>query len=178
MSTPYVGEIRAVGFNFAPVDWAACNGQLLPISEYEVLYTLLGTTYGGDGQNTFALPRLNSRVVVGTGQGPGLSPYPLGTTGGVESVTLTTTQMPAHGHPYSVPLAASTTGTVGNNPAGKLPGTADGTYTGAADGTSLAANAVTATVGVAGGSQPHPNIQPVLALNYIICTNGIYPPPQ
>lgn len=181
MSTPYLGEIRVVGFNYPPAGWATCNGQLLSISQNNALYALLGTTYGGDGVNTFGVPNLSGRVAVGAqngAPGPGLSSYPLGTIGGVENVTLNATQLPIHGHPYSVPLAGSTAGTISNNPAGNLPGAASGSYAGAAGGGNLAANAVTGTVGVAGDNQPHSNIQPVLALNFIIATEGIYPPQQ
>jgi microcystin-dependent protein len=180
MSTPYLGEIRAVGFTFAPVGWATCNGQLLAISEYDALYALLGTTYGGDGQNTFGVPNLQSRVSPGAqgGQaGPGLSQYPLGATGGVENVTLLTTQMPQHTHNYSTPIGATTAGTATNTPAANLPGpSSTALYSDTATaGRNLATNAVTGQVQVAGGSQPHSNVQPVLALNYIICTQGIFP---
>ena len=109
MGQPYVGEIRIFGGNFAPAGWMLCQGQLLPISENEVLFQLIGTTYGGDGQNTFALPSLASRVPVHQGTGPGLSTYVIGQTGGVETVTLTTQQIPAHSH---VAVTASTSGTL------------------------------------------------------------------
>src|SRR5436305_1749964 len=100
MSEPYVGEIRMVGFNFAPVGWQFCDGSLLPISEYETLFNLIGTTYGGDGQNTFAVPSISGRLPVHMGQGPGLpSNRTLGELGGLEQVTLTLTQLPAHTHP-------------------------------------------------------------------------------
>src|SRR5277367_6552050 len=100
MSSPYVGEIRMFGGNFAPSGWAFCNGQILSISESEVLFTLIGTTYGGDGQSTFALPNLQGRVPVHQGQGPWLSTYIIGQSGGVENVTLTAGQMPAHSHQF------------------------------------------------------------------------------
>jgi microcystin-dependent protein len=181
MSTPYLGEIRAVGFNFVPEGWASCNGQLLSIAENDALFFLLGTTYGGDGQTSFAVPNMTGRVGVGAqggATGPGLSNYPLGQRGGTESVTLTTAQLPSHGHPYAVPVAGSTTGTLSSNPLGKLPGSLGGTYAATA-GTNqnLAANAVTnGAVGAAGGNQPHSNVQPVLAINYIIAITGIFPP--
>src|SRR6186713_2435722 len=98
MSQPFVGEIRMFGGNFAPAGWAFCNGQVLPISENDVLFNLIGTTYGGDGQETFALPNLQSRVPIHMGQGPGLSSYTIGEMGGTETVTLTTNQIPAHNH--------------------------------------------------------------------------------
>jgi microcystin-dependent protein len=180
MSTPYLGEIRAVGFTFAPVDWVTCNGQLLAISENDALYSLLGTTYGGDGINTFAVPSLNGRVAVGAqggATGPGLSNYPLGQQGGTETVTLLSTQIPPHTHAYTAALGGSTTGNLNDDPAGRRPGApASATYAGAPEsGKNLAAGALSSSVTPAGGSQPHPNIQPVLALNYIICTAGIYP---
>src|ERR1700756_1809447 len=98
MSSPYVGEIRMFGGNFAPAGWAFCNGQLMPISENETLFQLIGTTYGGDGQSTFGLPNLQSRVPIHMGQGSGLSSYNIGQSGGVETVTLTTQQIPTHNH--------------------------------------------------------------------------------
>src|SRR6478752_7772156 len=111
MSQPFVGEIRMFGGNFAPAGWAFCNGQVLPISENDVLFNLIGTTYGGDGQETFALPNLQSRVPIHMGQGPGLSSYTIGEMGGTETVTLTTNQIPAHNH---VPAANNGTGTSTN----------------------------------------------------------------
>lgn len=178
MSTPYLGEIRVVGFNFPPVGWVSCNGQLLPISENDALYSLLGTTYGGDGITTFGVPRMNSRVGIGSQgglAGPGLSNYPPGAVGGTESVTLQATQMPVHGHPYSAPLQGSTAGSATDDPAGNRPGNLSATYAATGNGKNLAANAVTANISPAGSSQAHPNVSPVLALNYIIATEGIYP---
>ncbi len=99
---PYIGQIQAFGFNFAPVGWAQCNGQLLPIAQYQALFSLLGTTYGGDGQTTFALPDLRGRSIVHYGSGPGLSPVQLGQNGGHETVTLTINQLPSHNHAVSV----------------------------------------------------------------------------
>src|SRR5262245_44407760 len=98
---PFIGQLMLVPYNFAPRGWALCNGQILPIAQNTALFSLLGTTYGGNGQTTFALPDLRGRVPISSGQGPGLSNYDLGEVGGVETVTLTTTQMPAHGHPVS-----------------------------------------------------------------------------
>lgn len=170
-----------VGFTFPPVGWATCNGQLLQISENDALFALIGTTYGGDGQTTFGVPDMRSRVAVGSeggAAGPGLSPYPLGSAGGTENVTLTPLQLPAHGHPYALPLAGTTTGAAGDNPVGRLPGvTSTGnSYAGAASGANLAANAVAnGAVAATGSSQSHTNISPVLALNYIIATQGIFP---
>ena len=118
MSNPYVGEIRMFGGNFAPVGWAFCNGQLMSISENHVLFTLIGTTYGGDGQQTFALPNLQSRLPIHMGQGAGLSPYVIGQTAGTSTVTLLTSQMPSHSHTVNVSTASASSATVtGNVPA-------------------------------------------------------------
>lgn len=181
MSTPYLGQIIAVGFNFTPVGYMPCDGQLISIADNSALFALLGTTYGGNGTTTFGLPNLNSRVTVGSqngAAGPGLSAYPLGQTGGVESATLITTQIPAHTHPFTGTIAAATGGTKSNDPAGKFPGTASqALYANTGATATLAADALTAAAAPAGGSQPHSNIQPVLALNYIIATDGIFPSP-
>lgn len=180
MSSPYIGEIRAVGFNFAPPGWLTCNGQLLSINQYPALYTLIGTSYGGNGQTTFAIPDLRSRVMPHAQAGaPGLSSYILGQTGGAETVTLTSNQLPAHTHNYSLGMAATTAGSLSDDPAGKRPAaTSNNTYASSAQsGKNLAASAVTGSLANAGGGQAHSNIQPVLALNYIICADqGAYPP--
>src|SRR5579871_6110761 len=150
MSQPYVGEIRLVGFNFAPVGWALCNGQLLPISQNPTLFQLIGTTYGGDGQSTFALPQLQGRVPIHQGQGSGLSSYVLGQLSGSETVTLTTQQIPAHNHP----LLAVPYGTVTSDPTNNLivGGTAMFTPPQTIVSTSSSTTA-------AGGGQPHDNMQ-------------------
>ena len=178
MATPTIGEIRIVGFNFAPPGWQFCNGQLLSTVEYDTLFTLIGTTYGGDGQTTFALPNMNGRAVVGAqGQGPGLSNYPRGTMVGTETVTLLTNQMPSHGHTVNVPLKAANGGTATTSAAGNFPATSPAkSYAAAATaGATLDAQALTVAVGPTGAGLPHSNMQPVLALNYIIATAGIYP---
>lgn len=137
MPDPFIGEIRMFGFGFAPQGWALCNGQLLPIAQNAALFSLLGTTYGGDGQTTFALPDLRSRVPVGQGQGPGLSNYGQGQAGGAETVTLAAAQMPGHTHP----VEASTSPADSGQPAGRtLARSAGHTYT-ARSGTSTAMNA-------------------------------------
>lgn len=164
MGTPYVGEIRMFAGNFAPVGWLLCQGQLLPISENETLFNLLGTTYGGDGQNTFALPDLRGRVPVHF-----TTNFPFAETGGSETVTLTTQQIPAHSH---VPLCNATPGS--------QPSPANGVW--AAQSTlnpysNLAPSIVmapTATLNT-GGSQPHDNMVPYLAINFIISLFGIFP---
>lgn len=172
MQDPWLGEIALVAFNFAPVGWALCNGQLLSIAQNTALFSLLGTTYGGDGQTTFALPNLQSRVPLHFGQGPGLSAYALGQTVGVESVTLQTTQIPSHTHSYT-PQANSGGGTA-PGPAGALwaaSATGDTLYKPGASNTSMAAQ----TLGSTGGGQPHENRQPILALNFVIALQGIFP---
>jgi microcystin-dependent protein len=178
MSEPVIGEIRLCGFNFAPVGWAFCNGQLLSISQFEALFNLIGTTYGGDGQQTFALPNLQSRVPIHQGQGSGLGNYVIGQLGGSESVTLNTQQLPQHNHPMNVSVAFGTVGSPNN---GVLGVTNSGTPSAPADGnldfaagasnTTMAASAITFT----GGNQPHANIQPCLAVNFIVSLFGIFP---
>jgi len=176
MSTPTVGEIRIVGFTFAPVGWVPCAGQLLSISEYDTLYMLLGTTYGGDGVNTFGVPDFRGRIIPGTGQGPGLTNYSPGQQGGSENVTLITANMPAHGHPFTAQLNATTQGPGLNDPTGAYFGpSTKGFYASAAKDSTLGLNAVNGSALPAGGSTPHSNVQPVQALNYIIATEGIFP---
>src|SRR5208282_1449245 len=127
MSEPFVGQVIAVGFNFAPVGWALCQGQVLPISEYAALYQLLGTTYGGDGQNTFGLPDLRGRAALGMGQGSGLQPYNIGQLGGVESVTLTANQFAGHTHALKA-AGTATTPTPGSGVVLGTPAAATPTY--------------------------------------------------
>jgi microcystin-dependent protein len=168
MSDAFTGEIRIFGFNFAPRGWAMCNGQILPIAQNTALFSLLGTTYGGNGQTTFALPDLRSRVPVHVGQGPGLSSYDLGQTGGQEAVTLTQSTMPGHGHGAGVTQAPGTT----TRPANKVPATAGAAaYADASDGSTFNPAFIQNT----GGNQPHPNLQPYLTLNFCICIQGIFP---
>jgi microcystin-dependent protein len=171
MSEPFLGEIRMFAFNFAPKGWAQCNGQLLPINQNTALFALLGTTYGGDGQTTFALPNLQSRVPIHQGQGGGLSSYIMGEPTGVETVALTASQMPVHTH-----LVQCNTG--GGNqasPSGNLPAV-ESTGT-SLDYSNTAANAtMNATMNQnAGGGVPHTNIQPVLCVNFCIAMSGIFP---
>jgi len=170
MGIPYVGEIRMFAGNFAPAGWAFCNGSLLPISENEVLFQLIGTTYGGDGQQTFALPDLRGRVPVHQGSGPGLSPRLLGELAGSETVTLTAGQMPMHTHVLRASSAAATLGT----PAGDvLAKTSINSYGSGPPTMPMAAQAVP----LAGGSQPHENMAPFTAISYIISLFGIFPSP-
>lgn len=174
MAEAFIGEIRLVGFNFAPQGWALCDGQLLSISQNTALFSLLGTTYGGDGRTTFALPDLRGRVPVNQGQGPGLSPYNIGQSSGAETVTLITSQIPAHSHAVS---ANSTAGAV-DSPIGNFTSAIADPNTGALfNAFSASANGTMnpGVVGITGGSQPHTNLQPLLCVNFIICLQGIYP---
>lgn len=166
MAQPYVGEIRLFAGNFAPAGWAFCNGALLPISEFETLFQLIGTTYGGDGESTYAVPDLQSRVPIHQGNG-----FVLGETGGVETVTLTQQQVPSHSHP----LVATTAPGTSNTPAGNLLAQTSSVtpYINDATSVDMAANAISGT----GGSQPHDNMQPFLAVSYIISLYGIFPSP-
>ncbi len=169
MSEPFVGEIRMFGFSFAPQGWALCNGQLLPISQNTALFSLLGTTYGGDGRTTFALPDMRSRVPACQGQGPGLSSYAEGQAGGAETVTLAAAQMPGHTHP----VKASSSAAASDQPEGRaLARSASHIYTAKPDASTVMN---TDMLGDAGGSQPHDNIQPYLAVNFCIALNGIFP---
>jgi microcystin-dependent protein len=172
MQDPWLGEIALVAFNFAPVGWAMCNGQLLSVNQNTALFSLLGPTYGGDGVNTFALPNLQSRVPLHFGQGTGLSAYALGQNVGVESVKLDPSQIPSHTHTYN-PQANTGVGS-GGSPAGAVwagSATGDTIYKTGASNTNMAAQ----TLGNTGGGQAHENRQPTLALNYIIALQGIFP---
>jgi microcystin-dependent protein len=164
MSQPYVGEIRMFAGNFAPVGWALCQGQTVLISQNEVLFSLIGTTYGGDGQQTFALPNLQSRIPMHMGQN-----FVLAQTAGEEMVTLTTQQIPGHTHAMSASTASGTQ----SSPAGNtLAGSATvALYNGDSPNQALGAQ----TVQTVGGSQPHDNMQPFLVLNFIISLSGVYP---
>jgi microcystin-dependent protein len=169
VSEPFVGEIRMFGFNFPPQGWAFCDGQLLSISQNAALFSLLGTTYGGDGESNFALPDLRSRVPVSLGQGEGLSSYAEGQAGGTETVTLGPAQMPAHTHAVS----ASSSPAASERPAGRvLARSPDHSYIPEPD-TDTVMNAK--MIGEAGNSQPHDNIQPYLVLNFCIALQGVFP---
>lgn len=173
MAQPYVGEIRMFAGNFAPLGWLFCDGSLQPISEYETLFNLIGTTYGGDGQSTFALPDLRGRVPIHQGQSFGTSNYVIGESGGVESVTLTAQQIPSHSHTLSASSGAGTS----SAPGGNVPALVVGNlYVGTPSGPT--ANLAPAAVGTAGGSQPHENMQPFLCVSFIISLFGIFPSPN
>jgi microcystin-dependent protein len=169
MSEPFLGEIRLFGFNFAPVGWAFCNGQLLSIQQNAALFSLLGTIYGGNGTSTFALPNLQSRVPIHFGQGPGLSPYVMGQVAGTETITLTSQQMPQHNHTVNV------VGSGGNSdsPKTSVPAkTSSPSYsTSAPDGSTMNPNMIS----FAGNSQPFPIMQPYLTVNFCIAMQGIFP---
>lgn len=166
MAQPYVGEVRMFAGNFAPAGWMFCEGQLLPISEYETLFNLIGTTYGGDGQSTFALPDLRGRLPIHQGGG-----FILAETGGAEEITLTVSQIPSHSHPL---LASADQGTVPNPQSNVLSATLTATpYISLTSNISLSPQAISAV----GGSQPHTNFQPYLCVNFIISLFGIFPSP-
>jgi len=164
MAQPYVGEVRIFAGNFAPAGWMLCEGQLLPISEYETLYNLIGTTYGGDGQSTFGLPDLRGRIPMHFGNG-----FTLAETGGVETVTLTVSQIPAHSHPFLASTDQANTLNAGGN---LMSATKTATpYIQIAPGSPLTPQAISSV----GGSQPHDNFQPYLCVDFIISLFGIFP---
>jgi len=193
-----IGEIRVFAANFAPKNWASCEGQLLPINSNTALFSILGTQYGGDGKTTFALPDLRGRTVLGIGQGAGLSNYAIGERTGMENVTLITPQMPVHnhgatGHVGDVTATATLYGVNDSggqdNPGGNFiaEDTGAGVTPYAASGTPVAMNAgaititdvvvppPSVTVGPAGSTMPHPNMQPSLVMYYVICMYGVFP---
>jgi microcystin-dependent protein len=169
MSEPFIAEIRIFGFNFAPRNWAFCNGQILPIAQNTALFSLVGTMYGGNGQTTFALPNLQARAPMGTGQGPGLSNRSTGENGGQEAVTLIASEMPAHGHA----IQCNSGNANSQSAAGTFLATEIGPATmySSGGGAGMAADAL----GASGGGQPHPNMQPFLTLNFCIALLGIFP---
>lgn len=171
MGNPYVGEIRLFAGNFAPAGWMLCQGQLLSIAENDVLFQLIGTTYGGDGQNTFQLPDLRGRVPLHAGQGSGLSNRTLGETGGQETVTVTSSQMPSHNH---APLASNLPGSQASPGGGYWAGSTSLLYSTGAPNQPINLPAV----GNAGGNQPHENRIPFLGMNFIISLFGIFPSPS
>jgi len=164
MSSPFIGEIRMFAGNFAPVGWSFCNGAIIPIDQNDALFNLIGTTYGGDGQTTFALPNLQSRVPIHVGPG-----FALGQTGGTESVTLTVSQIPAHSH---VPQANSTVGAA-PNPQSNVWAKQDSLSP--YSNTPPDSNMDPAALGSSGGSQPHDNMIPFLVINFILSLFGVFP---
>lgn len=170
---PFIGEIRILPFNFVPVNWAACNGALLPINSYQALFAVIGTMYGGDGQSTFAVPNLSGRVPIGAGTGVGLTPRVQGQTVGVTTVTLTAAQMPQHTHT----LTASADAAVTTNPASVVPASGAPIYKVVTDPTQLQ-DMDAQLVGSTGSNGAHANMSPYMALQYCICVNGIFPSPH
>jgi microcystin-dependent protein len=176
MSDPFVGEIRMAGFNFAPVGWALCNGQVLSINQNQALFALLGTQYGGNGQTTFALPNLQGRIPISQGQGPGLSSYVIGQVGGSETVTLVAAQLAAHTHSLRANSDAATQAVPTGNylarssfpafPSAGLPIYNPATAAAAMNGGAIAPS---------GASQPHDNMMPFLCVTFIISLSGIFP---
>ena len=171
MTDQYVGEIRTFGFNFAPVGWMQCNGQLLPISQYSALFSLLGTAFGGNGTSNFGLPNLQGNVPMHWGQGTGLSQYFIGQTAGQANVTLTTQTMASHNHALQ-----AADGTSVNSPS-------TGAWLGKADPATMYTNTGTpnvtlaaSAIGLNGGNQAHPNQQPFLVVNFCIALQGVFPP--
>ncbi|WP_034062638.1 phage tail protein [Lacinutrix jangbogonensis] len=182
---PFLGQISMFGGNFAPRAWALCDGQLLSISQYSALFSILGTTYGGDGRTTFALPDLRGRTPIHAGTGPGLSNRRIGQRGGTESNILNVTQMPSHSHAAAGHLKTSAT-PAGNTPVNSYPAPIAGRTSGgdsvsisgwgtAANGTAAANDGVAVTVGNSGGNQSVNNMQPWECVNYIICLQGVFP---
>ena len=170
MAQPFIGQIKIFGGNFAPAGYAFCDGALMAIADFQTLFQLIGTTYGGDGQTTFAVPDLRGRVPVHQGTGAGLTARVLGQTGGTETVTLTAPQMPAHSHPASATNAVATQTVPTNNVWAYDGGGATACYS-ASPNASMSTSALTQV----GGSQPHENMQPYLGVNYIISLYGIFP---
>lgn len=172
MADPFVGEIRIVAFNFAPKGWAFCSGQILPLSQNTALFSLLGTTYGGDGKSTFALPDLRDRAPMHSGQGAGLTYRDLGEAGGSSTVTLVTTELPAHNHTISSKVTAGNLANpMGNIWAGGAGRTPPPMYQNGAANTTMN----DAAVGSSGGDQPHNNRQPYLGMSFIIALQGVFP---
>jgi microcystin-dependent protein len=174
MAEPYIGEIRIFGFNFAPYQWAFCNGQLMQISQNAALFSIIGTTYGGDGQSTFALPNFQDRAAMHWGNGTGLTPRTIGQQLGTPTVTLTSSTMPAHNHMIQVAQygnASQATGTpssttwLGQSNPGKAYSV----------GTPLDSQFSPKAIGQSGGSAPHQNLQPLLTMNFCIALYGIFP---
>lgn len=182
MADAYLGEIRVFGGNYAPQDWLVCNGALLKISAYNALFSLIGTTYGGDGVNTFGIPDLRGRLAIGMGQGTNLTNRPLGSVTGAETVTIDASTMPTHTHTVKVSTAttANTSKPVSlQSYIGAVQGAEGQTAVGYLNKSTtglLIKPMNQKTLTYAGGSEPHNNIMPCVAINYIICVNGLYPP--
>ena len=172
MSDPFIGEIRIFAGNFAPRNWAFCNGQQVPIAQNTALFAIIGTTYGGDGRTTTGLPNLQGRAPMHPGRGPGLSPRSLGESGGTENVTVSVAQMPSHTHTLMVNQDEQGDD---NDPAGQFLG-ANGLYTDPNTAPSNLVSMSSQSMPNVGGSQAHNNLQPFLAINFVIALQGIFPP--
>ena len=180
MTDQFVAEIRVFGFNFAPTGWAQCNGQILPISQNTALFSLLGTTYGGNGQTTFALPNLTGNIPLHVGRnqpGPGLSVYDLGQMSGSQTVTLVPTELPSHTH---TPMVSTTTATVTASSGNQMARAFKGNIQSSSSGLFYSPNAPNTTmapqaIGLQGGGLPHNNMMPTLVLNYCIALQGVFP---
>jgi len=182
MAEPFLGQVEIYAFDFPPKGWATCSGQLLPINQNQALFSLLGTTYGGNGQTTFGLPDLRGRTAIGWGQGQGLSNYNLGQVGGTETVTLTVNEMASHNHNFMTDALTPATNNVGTPSTSVVLGNTTGTpaqgalfnlflYTGGSPSGALAQQ----SIGFAGGGQAHPNIMPYLTLSFCIALVGVFP---
>jgi len=175
MSNPFVGELRLVAFNFAPIDWLPANGQLMPVHQNSALFSLLGTNFGGNGTSNFALPNLQGSIPIGAGQGPGLSLYKVGQSGGVQNVTLLQTEMPQHNHAVLADgTAASATSPV-NNAFARTSSATGNLYT---TNTSTKLQMNPGIVKSYGGNLPHNNLMPYLTLNWVISLKGLFPAPN
>ena len=176
---PYLANVTIFAGNFAPLGWMLCQGQLLPISQYDALFALIGTTYGGDGQTTFALPDLRSRVAIHAGQGPGLANYVIGQLGGQENVTMVQSQLPAHSHTFTSLTGgpgASNVAATPDDPTNNVAAVITGINCYNTSGTAkMASSTNTPNTVAAGSSQPFSNLPPFLVMNYIICVEGIFP---
>ena len=178
MSNPFLAEIRIFGFSFAPKGWAMCNGQLLPISQNTALFSLLGTTYGGDGKSNFALPNLAGSVPLQQGQGPGLSLYDLGESGGSPTVTLLSSEIPAHNHGANADTGIANSPSPSGNvyKEGQIPGSPSTAIASYNNNLPPMVALNPQTIGFSGNSAPHNNMMPTLVLNFCIAMQGVYPP--
>jgi microcystin-dependent protein len=175
MSTYFLGEIRMFGGNYAIKHWAFCNGQLMSIAQNQALFSLIGTTYGGDGRTTFALPDLRGRLPMSQGQGPGLSNYVMGQSSGSENVTLTINEMPMHTHQFSATADNATTADIANNVLPGQPTTANSKLYAEPGNAGTPTPLAQSAVGLSGGNLPHSNLMPSLCVTFIIALQGMYP---
>jgi len=179
MSTPFLGQISMMTFNFPPKGWAFCNGQLLPISQNQALFALLGTFYGGDGRSNFGLPNLQGQVPIHMGQGSGLSSYALGQTGGQAAVTIGATTMPEHSHTFNATTTSATAPAIADDLLPATPTIANGSLYAVSQPSPnpalVAQQLAAASCGPTGGSQPHSNLMPSLTISFVIALQGVFP---